>query len=463
MLSICVSQLSVQPRETPLMPEKQQPQRLLIQDKTRLADVECKHERVRQLLDSANAEALLLQEPASISWFTAGADLYRCASEDCSSSIFVTRDARLFATNSVDSSQIFEREAFGLGFQLKQREWYEPHKDLVADLCRHRRVLSDRGVNYTKPARRAIRNLRLPLTALETERLRVLARVAVHAVEASGHNIRAGVTEAEVAGEVSHRLLKRTVAATRIHVCADGRNERYRHWTFGEQPIEDYAAISCVARRWGLHVGVTRTVCLRSVPERLLTSFQKAAMVHATGLFFSRSGEKLGDVWKKVQRIYEKFGMGNEWQRADQASVVGYSAGESQVRPQSEYTIEAPTPVFWHPSVGPAVFGDTVLCQQDSNEQITLSASWPQVPVRVKGREVICPGILLLNDDSVEFDTAAESTRPDFQCPEHPDESQPDTVESIWEMRVPRDSDGWSDNRLSHQRPSVLDRQHTTE
>ena len=104
--------------------EDQQPRRLLVQDETRLADVEAKHERVRQLLQESGADALLLQDPANIAWFTAGADLFRFGSENSLTSVFVTPEARLFATNSVDSAQIFEREVFGLGFQLKQREWF---------------------------------------------------------------------------------------------------------------------------------------------------------------------------------------------------------------------------------------------------------------------------------------------------------------------------------------------------
>jgi len=97
------------------------PRRQLIQDADRVADVELKHQRVRQLLAATGADALLLQDPANIAWFAAGADMTRGGSESCQTSVFVTEDARLFATNSVDSTLIFEREAFGLGFQLKQR------------------------------------------------------------------------------------------------------------------------------------------------------------------------------------------------------------------------------------------------------------------------------------------------------------------------------------------------------
>ncbi len=425
--------------------EEQPAQRTLVQDAARLEDVRLKHQRIRCVLEAANADAVLLQDPANIAWFTAGTDLLRCGADGGSTSVFITREARLFATNSVDSAQIFEREAFGLGFQLKQREWFKPHSELITDLCRGRRVISDRGPEGTVAEQKLISEVRLPLTDLEVDRLRLLSTVAVHAVEATAHNLRAGVTESEVAGEVSHRLLKRTVAVGRIQVCADGRNDRYRHWTFGEQPIQNYAVISCVARRWGLHVGVTRTVCLEKVPKDLWAVYQKAALVHSTGMFFSRDKSTLGDVWQKVHRIYEKFDIGNEWQLADQANVLGYSKSECQLIPGSTWQLQAPVPVFWHPSVGPALLGDTVLCRESSNEILTASASWPQIPIQVKGREVSCPGILLLKSD--------KSTDEAVACIDHPDEEIPSPLESVWEMRVPpeaiamgREKSTWSES-----------------
>ncbi|MEZ6131961.1 MAG: M24 family metallopeptidase [Planctomycetaceae bacterium] len=429
--------------------EERLPQRLLVQDIARLDDVRLKHQRVRCLLEAEDADALLLQDPANIAWFTAGADLRRCGAENCTTSVFVTRDARLFATNAVDSAQIFEREAFGLGFQLKQREWFQPHSELVGDLCRGRTVLSDRAPSGAMNAADRIRQLRLPLTDLEVQRLRLLSKVAVHAVEATAHHLRPGVTESEVAGEVSHRLLKRTVGAARIQVCADGRNERYRHWTFGEHPIQKFAVISCIARRWGLHIGVTRTVCLRTVPDALWAAYQKAALVHATGIFFSRHAELLGDVWKKVHRIYEKFGMANEWQLADQGNVLGYSQNEYQIMPGSDFQLNAPAPVFWHPSVGPAMLGDTVLCRESANDQLTLSGTWPQIPVRVKGKEVSCPGILLLRDPEGLPKPEAGAIRRsglDINLPDHPDEATPSPLESAWEMPALSNDLSWEED-----------------
>ena len=410
---------------------------LLVQDPDRLADVDAKQARLVQLLDDESADAVLLQDPSNISWFAAGADIHRCVSDLGATSVFVTRDARLFATNSIDSAQIFEREAFGLGFQLKQREWFQSHDDLLRDLCRGRRVLSDAGTDFTTYAGGAIRGTRLPLTELEVQRLRLLSKVVVHSVESTARHVAAGKTEAEVAAEISHRLVKRTVAPVRVSVAADGRNRRYRHWSFSEDPIQHHAVLSCTGRRWGLHVSVTRTVCLDSVPDELWQDYQQALLVHATAIYFTRHGEQLCDVWKKVQRIYEKFGMTDEWKQASQASVVGHSNREVQMTPESEYRLNCPVPVFWHPSVRSAMLGDTMLCLETANEHLTYSESWPKVGVKVKGCSVECPSILRVRQsDELEEETTLMDTSGAFELSDDSDDEVPDEIESLWEMRI---------------------------
>jgi len=435
--------------------------RCLVLDKHRLADVDEKHARVRTLLEATGADALLLQDHANIAWFTAGADPARCTMEGCQTSLFVTDDARLFATNAVDSAQLFEREAFGLGFQLKQREWFQPHAALVEDLCRGRKVVSDSGVEGTRNVAKDIVRLRQPLTDLEVDRIRRLSKVLVHAVEISAGHIRPGVSEASVAGELSHRLIRRTVTPVRIQVCADGRNIRYRHWSYSEDPIESYATVSCIAKRWGLHVAVSRTVCLNQVPEELWEAHKKAVLIHATGMYFSRTGQKLKDVWPKVRRIYDKLGMPTEWQLADQAEIIGYRAMEHQLTPDSEYELQAPTAMYWHPGIEAALPGDTILIMPGGCEIVTKSSVWPQLRVQVKGHDVSCCGLLLIRDEK----TAETSERDDaaktpgvFAGLELPDDdSDGSRMDSIWELDMSSHQSVFDESESEYSEESVLD------
>lgn len=434
-------------------------QRMLVQDVSRLDDVEVKHDRVRELLIASGADALLLQDPVNIAWFTAGTDIQRHGSESCHTSVFVTDEARLFATNAVDSIQIFEREAFGLGFQLKQREWFQPHDALVEDLSRGRKVVSDSGVGSTSGMALQIASLRLPMTPLETGRMRKLSRVLVHAVEVTASNIYRGMTEAAVAGQVSHRLVKRTVVPVRIQVCADGRNERYRHWGYGQDPIENYAVVSCVARRWGLHCAVSRTIALDRIPDDLRTAHQQASLMHATGMYFSRQGQTLKEIWPKVRRIYEKFGLSDEWQQADQADVLGYRSSEAQLTPESDFLLQGPMAIHWHPSVSIAMQGDSVLSTAQGLERLTQSSAWPRLTVVVKGHDVPCPAILKVGSKAIragrridnaperelEFEGLNFGEEDDFQ------------MDSVWEMDAATDQSVFEDEDDSAYSESVLE------
>lgn len=435
--------------------------RCLVLDKQRLADVDEKHARVRTLLVATGADALLLQDHANIAWFTAGADPARCTTEGCQTSLFVTDDARLFATNAVDSAQLFEREAFGLGFQLKQREWFQPHAALVEDLCQGRKVVSDSGIEGTLSVAKDIVRLRQPLTDLEVDRIRRLSKVLVHAVEISARQIRPGVSEASVAGELSHRLIRRTVTPVRIQVCADGRNVRYRHWSYSEDPIESYATVSCIAKRWGLHVAVSRTVCLNQVPEELWEAHKKAVLIHATGMYFSRTGRKLNDVWPKVRRIYDKFGMPTEWQLADQAEIIGYRAMEHQLTPYSEYELQAPTAMYWHPGIGAALPGDTILVMPGGCEIVTKSSAWPQLRVQVKGHDVSCCGLLLIRDKKTAETSRTEDavkTPAIFAGLDLPDDdSDGSRMDSIWELDMSSHQSVFDESESECSEESVLD------
>ena len=50
--------------------------------------------------------------------------------------------------------------------------------------------------------------------------------------------------------------------------------------------------------------------------------------------------------------------------------------------------------VHWHPSVGPALLGDSVLIGENSTEILTPMQEWPKLIIEVKGTTVNCPEIL---------------------------------------------------------------------
>ncbi len=366
-------------------------------DTDRVSEIATRHQRVADFLRQEKYAALLIQQPSNFAWLTAGACNERGGSTGRTGSIFVTPDARVLVCSNADTAQFFETEVSNMGFQLKERPWFEPRNVMVADLCRGRRVASDSGFSGTTDVSPRLIEMRLPLSDFDTARLREAGKLLTHAIEATARGLTVGRTEAEIAGELSHRLFKHGLHPERLQVLADGRGRRFRRWTYDQSPVQRYCSISAVASFHGLMVGAARTVCWGTAPPDLLKAFESAVLISAAGIYFSQPDWELFEVWNRVHRLYEKTGAGSEWQLADQADIVEYEFGAIPVVPSSEYRLSAGTPIYWHPSVGPVQMGDTVLVTKRGTEILTTSSEWPVVPIAVKGSNVDVPAILVIN------------------------------------------------------------------
>ena len=135
--------------------------------------------------------------------------------------------------------------------------------------------------------------------------------------------------------------------------------------------------------------------------------------MQATGMYFSQGDWELFEVWKRVKRIYEKFGHPDEWQNASQAEIIGYEVTEIPVVPKSEFRLMPGMSVYWHPSVAAACGGDSILVRENGFEFLTPTENWPTLNVNVKGKTVRCPGILVRpsseNGDEIAFTDSRDS------------------------------------------------------
>jgi hypothetical protein len=360
----------------------------------RADEVQRRHELLAEFLRLRRADALLLRRASNISWLTCGAEVLRSGSCESTAAIFVTPDARVVLANNIDSPWLFDGPLCGLGFLVKERAWHESRSLLACDLCRGRKVLSDTPLPETESAETELAQFRTRLGALEEPLLRELGRDLAHAVEATCRHCVAGSSEAEIAGQVMHRLAHHQVAPVRVQVMSDGRGQRYRHWGFGDAPVRRYAIVAAVGRRNGLHAGVVRTVAFGDPPEELLRSHHHASLLLGTGVYFSQAGWSVAQVWQRLQRIFEKFGAPDEWRLADQGEICGYEPCEQLLTPDAGAKLQSGQPVFWHPSVGLAMTGETLLVQGEGQTCLTRSPQWPLLTVAIKGTEIELPGIL---------------------------------------------------------------------
>jgi Xaa-Pro aminopeptidase len=361
----------------------------------RRADVEEKHRRVIDFLDEYGYDAVILGRADSIAWFTAGGDLAReTTCERGCVLLFINRKSRAVLTDNVQSARVFEEEVAGLGFQLKERPWYDAPERMVAELAHNRRVASDIVLPGCTQEFLRLRPLRLKLTKLERQRLRELGRTVTKAVEATCRNFRPGENEADVAGHLAHRLVRDGVLPVDLRVAGDDRLARFRQPTFKAAPILRRATIAVVGRRYGLCAGVTRTVSLGPIDPAFRQAHTVATMVDASCIFFSRPNEPVREVFRRAKRIYEKFGHPDEWTLDYQGCLTGYTSCEGQLLPDTELALQSDMALRWSPSVASARSEDTVVVDTRGYEVVTEAQNWPKVEVVVKGYPVIRPGIL---------------------------------------------------------------------
>ena len=367
-------------------------------DPTRLEAVQRRHDQIREFLLHTSLDAVLLTDPATIAWFTIGSRLQLTGATQAGGRLFITRQARVVVCRDCDSGQFFDREVAGLGFQLKERPWQQPLRKLTDDLCRGRQVGCDDARGGSVDVSGELTALRRPDDPLEIVRLRQLSRELAHSVEATCRAFDQGETEAEIAGHVAHRLIRRSIRPVQIQVLADAQGHRYRQWNYGPDQVQRFATIKVTGERDGLHAMAARTVCFGKPPRAVAAAHEVASLVQATGMFFSQADWTASEVWKRVARIYEKLGAANEWRQAEQAAVVGYSPVERLMTPTAAFSLPPGTVMSWFPSVRAAMTGDTILVREEGFELLSLGDDWPMLSVVVKGHSVDRPAILVRDD-----------------------------------------------------------------
>jgi Xaa-Pro dipeptidase len=363
----------------------------------RREDVEAKHQRVVALLCATDHDAAVLGRADTLAWFTGGGDLGMDLGGEMSSALlFINRSSRAVITDNVQSARLFEEELAGLGFQLKERAWYEEPGRIIDELSHSKRVICDLGPRTSPWARDvdALRALRRPMTPLERQRLRELGRTLTLAVEATCRNFDQGETEAAVAGHLSHRLIREGVVPVDLRVSSDDRLSRFRQPGRKAAPILRRATITVTGRRFGLCATISRTVSFGPVDAEFRTLHTLATMIDATCIYFSRPDEPVSEVIRRARRIYEKFNHPHEWTLDYLGCLMGYTPREAMLVPDSPLILGPGTALCWSPSVGSARSSDTMVVDSRGFEIVTAAQNWPQVEVAVKGFGIQRPGVL---------------------------------------------------------------------
>ncbi|MFQ5600104.1 MAG: M24 family metallopeptidase [Candidatus Krumholzibacteriia bacterium] len=356
---------------------------------SRSPEFDAKRSCLAAWLAERDSDAVLLASPPNLYWLALGGEVRQPTS--ISSGFAVTADRCWLLCPADDAERLRQEEVRGLGLEIVPLEWQEPDalvqcaRELLPEDTRWRCDLPGLGLEYDA----SVHALRQTLLPEEVERLRRLGHDAAGALEEVAAECFRGILERDAAARLAAECIRRQIAPVSILSGADERVASYPRPLPKSGAAEHVLLLSLVGMRGGLHVALSRIICLASPRQEFLERFAQTLEASARLSHETRAGEVLGAV---MERVLPSLLEGTR----SLGGLVGYRFPEVEARPGSDLRLAASQAMTWSLSGRGVRCEDTFLINDTSNELLTLTDGWPRRRVQIDGRSCELPDLLLL-------------------------------------------------------------------
>jgi hypothetical protein len=256
-------------------------------------------------------------------------------------------------------------------------------------------VLCDQSFAECVNVGERLRMMRRGLTDWEQERLRELGRTVAHALEATCRNLSLGDSEEQVAGQLGHRIIHHGAEPLDLQVFANGRARQYKRGVPTGAKVERTCVLLATARKWGLHVTASRTASFGPPDEEFYYDFEVSCRQAAMQIAGSVPHASPANILSAGIRVLTMNEREHEWRLAPAGWLTGHAPIELSFMPATKDELEMGWPLVWMANAGAANSADTVLVREQQAELITRMDTWPLKRIRITGRAVERPDILI--------------------------------------------------------------------
>jgi Xaa-Pro aminopeptidase len=333
--------------------------------------------RVRSLLDRLSLKGILLHRSSNVAWLTGGRHTHvGLTAEGGVARALVTADKLYLLTNRIEAPRMEREERLdAAGFEFVVTNWYEPLAS-ATELAGGPVGLDGPSAEFTDVAAE-IAPLRYSLTPDEIERYRWLGKRATKALQNTAKSLIPGMTEDQIAGQLSGAIVAEGMVMAVCLVATDERIFQYRHPLPGRKRLDRYGMLVIGARRWGLHISATRLVYFGTMPADLRRKAEATARIDATFITETRPGVRIADVFKRGQRAYADAGYPDEWQLHHQGGACGYNSRDYMGTPSNKAVVVNNQAFAWNPSIAGTKSEDTILVTDEGQEILSYAEDWP--------------------------------------------------------------------------------------
>lgn len=362
------------------------------------AELARKLAQVRAVLAAEKAGAALLGLQPNFSWLAGGGEAHIPLNSDRSFGQLLVTPRQLFVFASRIEMRCLQNEVVrGLGATPLLWEWHDNAGGLRAlrTVADPKKILSDCGDWGTKARPELFAPLHYSLQPAEVRRYRALGKRAEAAMNKACRTIQPGMTEFQIAGQVSAECWLRNLTPIVVLIATDGRIHRYRHPRPTKKKLKRYAMIVLCARQHGLIVALTRLVHFGKLPGGLRRRHDAVCAVDAALHLGTRIGTPVREVFRRGVAAYAEQGFPDEWQLHHQGGPCGYQGRDYLGSPTAPGVVLENQPYAWNPSITGTKSEDTILATAKGPQVITAAQDWPLVSVEWNGVGWERPDILV--------------------------------------------------------------------
>ncbi len=351
----------------------------------RVEEFKSKLHYLRDWMAQHKVDNLLITQTHNFSWLTCGGENFVFLAQNSGSAhLLVTPNKVYLASNNIETNRAFDEELNGLPIENGEYVWH-----LGADeVQNHFAQLTSGAIVKDTEVENELKILRDPLYPDEIERYRWLGYRAEEAIRMAAQQVKPGMTEYEAAALISDEVIKREIWPVVLLVAADERAYKYRHPLPTNKPIQDYCMLVLGARRFGLHVSITRCISFKPVGEELQRKHDSVCKVDAALNLSCRPGVSYGEVMQKGIEMYDECGFADEWQMHHQGGPTGFLGRTLKATPESKDKVLINQVVAWNPTISGTKSEDTMIVREKGIEVITEARDWPMIDVQI-GNQVM--------------------------------------------------------------------------
>lgn len=365
----------------------------MIRNMKRELDFEYKINALREILSRTGYEGVEIKSQANFSFITRGRGFIGLASTIACCSLFVTSERVCLVGENIDAKRVYQEQLSSTPqIELMSFPWDEPSKRevLVTEITVGKRMAQEADI---EPELFKIRTL---LSAYDKEEFRSLCYDSALIVENICKKLAPGISEYELAGEISKELWSNNIEPITLLVAFDERTMQYRHPVMAGNLLKNYALVGICGRRNGLVASLTRDVLLQPDAE-MMEKHSKCIRVNGAIWNSLKIGNKVSDTFRSAMEQYALEGYPLEYKEHHQGGLTGFIPRELRATLECSHIIREGEAYAYNPTIQGSKVEDTVLVTKEGLEILTYTGSYAYESCEIDDKQVKLPTVYVIN------------------------------------------------------------------